>query len=143
MAMLEKAEDLFIGFVAQKAIIEVDGKVLFVKSIDPTAKWDLPGGRIHKSETPEEGLVRELYEELGVDCAIGRVVSVKRFLHDKNPTPFYFVGFAVSINEPRESIVIPADELSAQRWFERSELVESEVYANCIEAVDEYFAQKL
>jgi 8-oxo-dGTP diphosphatase len=56
--------------VAAVALIDVDGRVLLAQR--PAGKtmaglWEFPGGKVDAGETPEEALVRELVEELGID----------------------------------------------------------------------------
>ena len=55
--------------VAAAALVDVDGRVLIGKR--PRGKqleglWEFPGGKLNEGETPEECLIRELDEELGV-----------------------------------------------------------------------------
>ncbi len=58
-------------FIGVKAIIEKDGKILFIKRSEKyehlNEAWDIPGGRINFGEEPEEGLKRELKEETGLE----------------------------------------------------------------------------
>lgn len=59
--------------VAACALIDADNRVLIAQR--PPGKpmaglWEFPGGKVEPGETPEETLVRELHEELGVDTQI-------------------------------------------------------------------------
>jgi 8-oxo-dGTP diphosphatase len=58
--------------VAACALVDGDGLVLI--SQRPTGKpmaglWEFPGGKVEAGETPEQTLIRELREELGVDTS--------------------------------------------------------------------------
>ncbi|MCK7583578.1 MAG: NUDIX domain-containing protein [Chromatiales bacterium] len=51
------------------AVIERDGKVLVARrrpELVAGGLWEFPGGKLEDGESPEQGLERELVEELGV-----------------------------------------------------------------------------
>lgn len=55
--------------VAACALIDADGRVLIARR--PPGKpmaglWEFPGGKVEPGERPEESLIRELKEELGI-----------------------------------------------------------------------------
>lgn len=55
--------------VAACALVDTDGRILLAQR--PEGKnlaglWEFPGGKVEAGETPEETLVRELQEELGI-----------------------------------------------------------------------------
>ncbi len=62
-----------ILLVAACALVDADGRVLITQR--PEGKqlaglWEFPGGKVEPGETPEEALVRELREEIGVETKI-------------------------------------------------------------------------
>ena len=59
--------------VAACALVDADGRVLL--SQRPKGKqleglWEFPGGKVEKGEVPEETVVRELGEELGIETKV-------------------------------------------------------------------------
>ena len=59
-----------IILVSAVALIDVDGRVLIAQRPEGKSMaglWEFPGGKVEPGETPEEALIRELHEELGID----------------------------------------------------------------------------
>ncbi len=55
--------------VAACALVDTDNRVLIAQRPEGKAMaglWEFPGGKIEQGETPEQTIVRELQEELGV-----------------------------------------------------------------------------
>ena len=55
--------------VSAVALIDRDGRVLIAQRPEGKSMaglWEFPGGKIEGGETPEQALIRELYEELGI-----------------------------------------------------------------------------
>ena len=60
------------------AIIELDGRVLAAQrsaAMTLPLKWEFPGGKIEAGESPEECLIRELMEELGITVLVCAALS--------------------------------------------------------------------
>ncbi|MER8695681.1 (deoxy)nucleoside triphosphate pyrophosphohydrolase [Mesorhizobium opportunistum] len=59
--------------VAACALVDTDGRVLLAQR--PPGKqlaglWEFPGGKVEPGETPEQCLIRELQEEIGIETEI-------------------------------------------------------------------------
>ena len=58
--------------VAACALIDADGRVLIAQRPEGKAMaglWEFPGGKFEPGELPEESLIRELKEELGISVS--------------------------------------------------------------------------
>ena len=71
--------------VAACALVDRDGRVLVAQR--PPGKpmaglWEFPGGKLAGGETPEQCLIRELREELGVDTEASCLAPLTFASHD-------------------------------------------------------------
>ncbi|WP_129114567.1 NUDIX hydrolase [Halegenticoccus tardaugens] len=76
--------------VTQKAaLFGPRGDVLLLRDGEET--WEFPGGRIGCDETVEEGLLREIREETGLDVEVGRPVYTCAWVNDRDRGRFAVV----------------------------------------------------
>ncbi len=62
-------DDRPLVLVVACALVDADGRVLLARrpeGKDMAGLWEFPGGKVHPGESPEEALIRELEEELGI-----------------------------------------------------------------------------
>jgi 8-oxo-dGTP diphosphatase len=63
--------------VVTAAVVERDGSFLVTRRLQGThlaGAWEFPGGKCDPGERLDACLVREIREELGVDCHVGREI---------------------------------------------------------------------
>jgi 8-oxo-dGTP diphosphatase len=101
--------------------------------------WDVLGGFLEPGETPEEGLVRELREELGVECSVGRYLGgfADTYGDDGDATLNLAYVCHIVAGEPRA-----ADDVAELGWFAPSELPPPEqfAFANSVAILDAWRA---
>ncbi len=81
------------------AIIEQRGRLLICQRRSGAVfglKWEFPGGKIRRGETPRAALARELREELGVAARIGHEVFRTRHRYPDLPQGVDIAFFAAT-----------------------------------------------
>lgn len=87
------------------ALCRHEGRVLVLRrkaGLSHAGLWELPGGKVEVGESLREALVREIREELGVDCETDNLVGIG---HSNNPDqPITLVALeAILLREPKQS----------------------------------------
>ncbi len=129
----------FVGEVALKALIEKEGKVLISKD-NTSDKWDLPGGRMQEGESPQEGLAREVLEEIGVYVEIGRPfytevgVPTRPGGHQR-----FFIVYMATLRDAEQPFSLAPNEIEEVRWVSKEELVSIPLYGEYRRALDVFF----
>jgi 8-oxo-dGTP diphosphatase len=99
--------------VAACALVDTEGRVLLAQR--PPGKslaglWEFPGGKVEPGETPEETLVRELEEEIGVvtqvPCLAPLTFASHRYDSFHLLMPLYVCRRFSGIPHPREGQVL-------------------------------------
>ncbi len=94
------------GFLMQKRVESKGGD------------WGVTGGHPKSGETPIEGIITEVKEELGLDFSREKFIEYDSGCDGKDCYKMYFVNKDIDIND----ITIQKDELSEVKWFSMDEL---------------------
>ena len=86
--------------------------------------WSLPKGKLDAGEGFEEAAVREVYEETGLRCTLGREVTSVTYQdrHGRSKIVRYW------LMEPAEGEFTPNDEVDELRWLIREAAVKLLTY---------------
>jgi len=109
--------------IGQYAIIKNDdGKILILERMR-SKTWCLPGGRLNENEEWDTALLRELKEELNLECQNPNPIAVNVIKDDYQIK--YCVYFQVDCTNLSEIII--SDEHSNLGWFKLDEIINLDI----------------
>jgi 8-oxo-dGTP diphosphatase len=110
--------------VVAAGIVEREGKILAArrkKGAHLGGHWEFPGGKLEPDESPEECLVRELREEMGISVLPRRILEVVFHRYPEKSVLLLFYRCDLVEGEPSaldcdEVRWVPLPELPALDW---------------------------
>jgi len=110
--------------VVAVALVDADGRVLLAQRPEGKAMaglWEFPGGKVDPGERPEEALIRELKEELGIDTEASCLAPLSFASHSYDDfhllMPLWVCRKWEGIAQPREEQVLKWVRPSALRDY--------------------------
>jgi 8-oxo-dGTP diphosphatase len=94
-------------------VVDAERLLMIRRGHGPAAgQWSVPGGRVEAGELLAEAVVRELWEETGVEGVCGELVGwVERFAEDQH---YVILDFRVAVLEGTAPIA--GDDAAEARW---------------------------
>jgi 8-oxo-dGTP diphosphatase len=114
------------------AVAVHDHRLLLVRrGHGPAAgEWSVPGGRVERGETLLEAIVRELWEETGLEGVCERFVGWVERIDDEHH--FVILDFAVTVLDPA-AVPVAGDDAAEVAWVPITELSDYRVVDGLVE----------
>lgn len=117
--------NFFVNAAPAAGVLILDDKnrvLLAKRKFDPKkGTWQTPGGFMHPGETPEEAIVREVEEELGVQISLGKYAGCMPETYDYGGVILPFLGIYFTATIVKGDIV-PKDDVAEARFFDIEEI---------------------
>ena len=87
-------------------ILIENGKILLVKQkVNDKRSWSLPGGKLERGETLEQGIIREMKEETGLDVEISKLL----YICDVSATDNTLLHITFLLNRKNGELSLPSN----------------------------------
>ena len=117
-----KGENIPEGYYPMVVMIVIrnsKGEFLMQKRVESKGgDWGVTGGHPKSGETPIQGIITEVKEELGLDFSNENIIEYDSGCDGKDCFKMYFVTKDIKL----EDIIIQKEELTEVRWFSMEEL---------------------
>lgn len=114
----------YIGIGTGGILINAKGEILLLKRKKaPEANhWSIPGGAIEYGETAEEALIREIREEIGLECSSTHFLGYHDYIITREHRHWISLFFVLTNKELKEPINMEPDKHSSMQWFDLENL---------------------
>ncbi|MBP6866269.1 MAG: transcription antitermination factor NusB [Candidatus Pacebacteria bacterium] len=111
-----------------------DGQLVFALVHDVFGYWTLSKGKIEENENVEEGTMREIQEEIGLDIKIIQKLGENEYVatHPEKGKTLKKVAYYLAESEYRELILESSGGLDGARWFTLKEIPELKIYNDIV-----------
>ena len=137
----EKAPEGFFPHVEIAACyLEVEGKLLLLqRALEKTEPglWGVPAGKIEKGETPEEGALRELFEETGIALKHPSQIRSMGLLYIRKPGVDYVYHLFKVLVDSLPEVHLSAEHLD-YTWATPQEIKTLPLVGGALEALKYY-----
>lgn len=102
------ASNKYIFTIRVTGVLIEDEKILLVKQkVNDKRNWSLPGGKLERGETLEQGIIREMKEETGLDVAVEKLL----YICDVSATGNTLLHISFLLKSTSGEISLPSNEL--------------------------------
>ena len=109
----------YFPMVVMIAIQNSNGEFLMQKRVKSKGEdWGVTGGHPKHGESPIQGIITEVKEELGIDISNQKIVEFERGCDGTDCYVMYYVKIDLNINE----LNIQKEELTEVKWFSMEDL---------------------
>jgi 8-oxo-dGTP pyrophosphatase MutT (NUDIX family) len=126
--------------ITQKALIEVDGKILLVHG--DNGRWEFPGGRVNEGEIElESAFKREIHEELS--AKVNKVALLMAYLYkSRSNRDKLVILYTCTLETPIDEVKLQQSEIYGFQLFSRKDLAAlMPIAANTRLGIQHYLSQ--
>jgi len=127
------------------ALIFNRDKILLVERGKEPLKgyWSLPGGVLETGETLEQGIIREVREETGLEVKPLKVLEIfERIIRDAHGAPEYHYVLIDYICRITGGLLRAADDASRAAWIPRRLLANYQITAGTLPVIEKGFRER-
>ena len=111
-------------------LIKVNGKYLIIKrSVNESTYpefWDIPGGLVELKELPQNALIREIKEEIGLNAIPTKIIHEDSNLDENKDMVFIRLVYLCNLEDDIKNIKLDLNEHSGYKFIDNLMSLESE-----------------